>query len=171
MPSPDSSNSGSSMYYAMGGMMMVIVTFAIFQLADGSPYWVYIGIPIIAYIIGFLMNLSIQLPCGTVNVGKAALGALPTLGCTLIALLMSWITVFRVIVSSVTAPMFIGDLEDISAAPRRTTGGRRMRGGTRAILEEVEKENPMIKGMSYGFYLFFAMLYGGVMGSSIASIC
>lgn len=169
MPSPDSSNSGSSLYYAMGGMMMVIVTFAIFQLADGNPYWVYIGIPIIAYVIGFLMNLAIQLPCGTVNVGKAALGALPTLGCTFIALLVSWITVFRVIVSSVTAPMFISDLEDIS--PRRQSGGRRMRGGTRAILEDVEKENPMIKGMSYGFYLFFAMLYGGVMGSSIASIC
>lgn len=169
MPSPDSSNRSSSLYYAMGGIMMVIVTFAIFQLADGNPYWVYIGIPIIAYVIGFLLNLAIQLPCGTVDVGKAALGALPTLGCTMVALLISWITVFRVIVSSVTAPMFIGDLEDISA--KRQSGGRRMRGGTRAVLEDVEKENPMIKGMSYGFYLFFAMLYGGAMGSSIASIC
>jgi hypothetical protein len=155
----------------MGGIMMVIIVFAIFQLAGDNPYWIYIGIPIFAYVIGFLINLATQLPCGTVNVGKAALGALPTLGCTGVALLISWITVFRVIVSSVTAPMFISDLEDISAA-RRQSGGRRMRGGgTRAILEVVERENPLIKGMSYGFYLFFAMLYGGVMGSSIASIC
>jgi hypothetical protein len=37
-------------------------------------------------------------------------------------------------------------------------------------LDGVEAQFPTIKGISYGFYLFFAICFGGVFGSSMPSI-
>jgi hypothetical protein len=37
-------------------------------------------------------------------------------------------------------------------------------------LDGVEAQFPTIKGMSYAFYLFFAICFGGVFGSSMPSI-
>jgi hypothetical protein len=39
------------------------------------------------------------------------------------------------------------------------------------MLEDIEANVPLIKGLGYGFYLLFAMLFGGVMGTGIAVVC
>ena len=35
-------------------------------------------------------------------------------------------------------------------------------------LEDIEHDNPFIKGISYAFYIFFAICFGGIFGTSIA---
>jgi len=35
-------------------------------------------------------------------------------------------------------------------------------------LEDIERENPFIEGISYGFYIFFAICFGGIFGTGIA---
>ena len=40
--------------------------------------------------------------------------------------------------------------------------------GPTMTLENIENENPLIMGLSYGFYMFFAICFGGIFGTSIA---
>lgn len=39
------------------------------------------------------------------------------------------------------------------------------------ILEKIEQESPGLKGISYAFYLFFSMIFGTVIGNSMATVC
>jgi hypothetical protein len=176
MPSPDTSSTGSSF---IGGIILFVIVLAIFQLFSSGSYMnyiIYIAIPIIVYIVSAMQNLMYQYSsCGSIDAGKAFLGAVPSIGVTYIFLFLAWIPTMRVIVSSVTAPLLISNLDDLTTRP--TYGGSRMRnarryvGGMQATLEDVEKENPLIKGFSYGFYLFFAMLYSGVIGAGLSANC
>jgi len=180
MPSPDTSPLGSSF---IGAIILFVIVLAIFQLFSSSSYMnyvIYLVIPIIVYLVAALQNIVFQYTsCGSIDAGKAFLGAVPSIGLTYFSLLLAWMPMMRVIVSSVTAPMIISNLDDLSTRP--TYGGGRMRnarrsggnmgGGVRAVLEDVEKENPMIKGLSYGFYLFFGMLYSGVIGAGLSANC
>jgi hypothetical protein len=35
-------------------------------------------------------------------------------------------------------------------------------------LENIENDNPIIMGLSYGFYMSFAICFGGIIGTRIA---
>jgi len=38
-------------------------------------------------------------------------------------------------------------------------------------LETIELQAPMVKGFAYGFYLFFATVFGVLVSSGFASLC
>jgi hypothetical protein len=124
------------------------------------------------------------------NVKNALLSAVPTIGTTYLALFISYISYFRLPVASVFAPFFLDSVADIiphsasdkipnSLTPlaQYTHGGykkKKQAGGACCsptyFLDDVEGQFPIIKGISYGFYLFFAICFGGVFGSSMPSV-
>jgi hypothetical protein len=63
----------------------------------------------------------------------------------------------------VMAPFFTPDTP--------TTGNNSTCCAPSPTLESIEATVPMVSGLSYGFYLFFSMLFGIVIGSGTAVVC
>jgi len=118
-------------------------------------------LPVFSYILTFSSKLITQsIDCGSIDLGKAAMGALPVLGTIYIGLLVSFFSIFRIPVVSIFAS---GDIVKSSKAvscclQKRTIG-------------DVEKEKPYIKALAYGFYLTFAIFFGVVLGNGYSTLC
>jgi hypothetical protein len=122
---------------------------------------------------------------------------LPTIGTTYLALLLCYISYVRLPVASVIAPLFLRTNANIIRKPvenkknsaenaknssentkkgaenTQKGGVRRQKGGDCCSptysLEGIEAQFPTIKGISYAFYLFFSICFGGVVGLSSLS--
>jgi hypothetical protein len=169
-----------------------MIVILIFSISDQDNIFfdlsLYGGLPILIYV---LMSIVLYISKKDVDVKNALLSAVPTIGTTYLALFISYISYFRIPIASVFAPLFLGSAADIvpqstmhvpqSLVPLQTTyirrgGGKwkKQAGGACCSptysLEWVETQIPEIEGISYGFYLFFGICFGGIFGSSMPSV-
>lgn len=177
MPNPDSTvpgvNTGAIGVLGLFVGVIVIILFN-YQYISFFSAILYFALPLFIYA---LMFVVIYISKPGVTAGNAFISALPTVGTTYIALFISYISYLRIPIASVVAPLFVGSPPAEEQATQQ--GGRRKqikRGGGCGCstpsysLEEVELQYPSVKGISYAFYLFFAIYIGGISGLSLPSV-
>jgi len=178
MSNPDTSVDG--LYAAFPSAIFIfVITLALFQMMNShaSFKWIlWIAMPILGYLIASAMNVATQYSaCGSTTVGKAFIGGFPSLIAVIIGLIISSIDVCRIPVASVFAPLFVGKTVDITRNESNTTMNAVRNSSSccspKLTLEVIEANSPLVKGISYGFYLIFAMLFGGIVGTGIAVQC
>lgn len=161
------------------GFLVAIIVIILFNYQN-LPFFnaiLYFALPILIYA---LMSMVIYISKPGVTVGNAFVSAVPTIGTTYIALFISYISYFRIPIASVFAPLFLDTSTNIINQPLQAEQkggakkhGRKHSGGACCSpsysLEGVELQFPSIKGISYGFYLFFAICFGGVSGLAVPS--
>jgi hypothetical protein len=162
-------------------ILFVLVTIFMFQLKDSIQYFkliLWLGLPIFTLIIISVVNIVSQyITCKTTNVGKALLGALPSLGSILIGLGIASISYCRIPVTSVFAPLIIGQTIDVTK-DKSTANINSLKNTNskeccipKLTLEAIESKFPLITGISYGFYVMFSILFGVVIGTGLSTIC
>jgi hypothetical protein len=178
MSNPDSSVDG--LYAAFPSAIFIfIVTLALFQVmsSHASFKWVlWIGVPLLGYIAAVAMNVASQYTaCGGITFGNAALGGIPSFIAAWIGLIIASFETCRIPVASVFAPIFVGKTVDVTRneSNMAVNAVRNSKAccSPKLMLEDIEASVPMIKGLGYGFYLIFAMLFGGIIGTGIAVVC
>jgi hypothetical protein len=146
------------------------------EILPAFALFLWLGVPIVAFLVVFCVNLATQYTgCGTTNSGRAALGAIPSVGTVLLGLVISSFTVCRIPVASVFAPLVVGDDIDVinSKSNTNTLKNSNSKGccTQKLSIHSVESKYPIIQGISYGFYSFFSILFGITVGNGFATIC
>lgn len=140
---------------------MIIVIGSIFFYVSPSFLYIYlfVAVPLAGFILSALIQTQSQYQmCPRLN-GKTILySALPTVVTTLVGLGVSMISFCRIPIASVVAPWMAPSPATACCAPSPS-------------LKDMEKANPQIMAVSFGFYTFFAMMFGVVFGSGISSMC
>jgi len=140
---------------------MMVVIGGIFVHFTGNALYVALCtiVPLVGYLLSALIQTQSQYQmCPSLH-GKTILyGALPTVFTTLIGIGIASISFCRIPIASVVAPWVIAPPASACCAPSPS-------------LKEVEKAHPSIMAASYGFYTFFAMMFGVVIGSGVSSEC
>jgi hypothetical protein len=162
------------------GILFLVILIALFQFKQVIPSFnlvLWLGIPILGFLIVFGVNLTTQYSnCRKMDAGKAALGALPAVGTMLIGLLVSSFAICRTPVASVFTPLVIGESVDITRTkPASNANSLKMSNSkeccSKISLYGVESKFPIIQGISYGFYIMFSTFFGIVIGNGYATIC
>ena len=141
-----------------------VITLFLFYAKDSIPFFriiLWLGLPIIAFLIASGMHMASQyMYCKHTDSGKAFMGAIPTIFSVWIGLVISSISFCRIPVVSIIAPFYTSDTKNSSACCKPLPS-----------LESIEAKAPMVSGLAYGFYLFFSMLFGIVIGNEKAVVC
>jgi hypothetical protein len=174
MANPDSTQASSNMSGVMTlGFFIAILVIILFNYQHLSFFngILYGILPIFIYL---LMSIVIYISASNTSMINAFLSGSTTIVTTYLALFISYISYFRIPIASVFAPLFLDSSANIVSQPAAQKGGaKKQKGGSCCSptysLEGVELQFPSIKGISYGFYLFFAVCFGGVSGLSTAS--
>lgn len=152
------------------GFMIFMIVIVLFQFKDSIPnftivLWVSlcIGSYVIAVVVHFITQ---QITCRKIDSGKAFQGGLATLGAMVVGLGISSVAWFRIPVVSVFAPLLLESPAEVTVSPSSTSCCTSTR-----TLAEVEEQSPVLRGLAYGFYLFFASLFGMVIGTSLSVTC
>jgi hypothetical protein len=162
-------------------IFFVLITLLLFQFRDSIPSFtlvLWLLFPGITFVITFMVNIITQyVNCNKIDAGKAALGALPSLGTVFVGLGISSITYCRIPIASVFTPLLVGKTVDITKNSSAVNINSLKNSNSKECcvpkitLESVEDKYPLIAGLSYGFYVMFASLFGMVIGSGFSSIC
>jgi len=175
-------NGGSSiMIFAFPtAILMVMIVILLFYLKDYFNdifvYVLWIGIPFISFIITIIINFASQYSfCNNIDANKALLGSLPSVITIYIGIIIGSLSIFRVPIASVIVPFFTNNKMDITIGSKNI-GLKNNQANTQCCspqytLEQIETTFPLIKAMSFGFYILFSTLFGIVIGNSIATIC
>lgn len=157
MSQPDSLSSVDSITYAIP--TAIVIFFLVFMVFQWEYMWsffrivLYLGIPFIVYLLTSVVTLLAQYSgCGTVRAGDVFFYSLPSAVFSWMALFLSYFSWCRIPIASVVAPLF-----------SQQTDGQ--------TLEMIELQAPMVKGFSYGFYLFFSTIFGLLVSIGFSSIC
>lgn len=171
MSSSDSFSSVDSINYAIP--TAVIVFFMVFMLFQWENLWpffnvvLYLGTPLFVYLLTCIVTLLAQYSgCGTIRMGDIFLQSIPSVGFTLLSLLISYFTWCRIPIASVVSPLFMDKTTDIVKTPDQKACC-----SPQITLEDMERNAPMVKGFAYGFYLFFSTVFGLIVSIGFASIC
>lgn len=162
-------------------ILFFLITLTFFQFKESIQpfkYILWISFPIITVIIVAATNAITQyVTCKAINMGKALLGSLPSVGTVLLGLGISSISYCRIPVASVFAPLMIGQTIDVTK-DKNTTNINSLKNGNpkeccipKLSLESIENKYPLIEGISYGFYMLFSILFGVVIGTGMSTIC
>lgn len=162
-------------------VLFVILSIFIFQFRDSISYFniiLWLGFPIITFLIVSVVNIVTQyVSCQKINAGKAFLGGLPSLGTMLLGLGISSISYCRIPVTSVFAPLIIGQSIDVTK-DKSTANINSLKNSNskeccipKLTLEAIESKYPIIPGISYGFYMLFSVMFGVVIGTGLSTIC
>lgn len=175
MPNPDSSD-GSFGYGVATSVIIVIIVILFFKFLSQTPYFniiLYLGLPLIIYLLTSIVNIIVQYSsCKQMDVGKAFLYGLPSIGLTWLGLLISVISYCRIPVVSVFAPALVNKNDIVvKNGVRNNSANSKMCCGSQLTLETAEAVSPTLKGMAYSFYLFFTSLYGIILGNAFSAIC
>jgi hypothetical protein len=162
-------------------ILFFLITTVLFQFRDSFTSFklvLWLTLPILALIITAAVNVTSQyVACRKTDVGKAILGALPSLGTILLAMGISSISFCRIPVTSVFAPLLIGKSMDVTKNKSTTSINSLKNSNSKECclpklsLESIENQFPLIAGISYGFYIMFSILFGMVIGNGLSSIC
>jgi hypothetical protein len=161
-------------------ILFLSITVVLFQFRGFLPAFnilVWVGLPFIIFAITTIVNVIYQyINCKTTNFGKGVLGALPSLGTAYAALGLASISYCRIPIASVFAPMIMN--RSVNVSKNRGVPINSLKNSNskecctpRLTLESIEETYPIIQGISYGFYILFASLFGMVIGSGLSSIC
>jgi hypothetical protein len=171
MSNPDRGDS-SFTYAAPTGAIILIITIVIFMFLAPSPYFnyiLYLGIPILVYISTVIVNIiGQQLSCNSIDVGKAFLYGLPSIGLTYLGLGVSYFSWCRMPVVSILSPLVMNENDN---KMRNNSSNSKNCCGQRLTLERVEGTVPSVKGVAYGFYLFFTTMFGVIIGNGFSAVC
>lgn len=149
---------------SIAGIIMGLILFFSYPYLETNRIALYIGLPLLAYVIAFITHIITQYAvCEKVNVAKVAIGSVTSLVLSLVALLLASITMCRIPVISAFAPLF----KDATTVPAVKNSCCKKE----ESVEALETRNPNSKGVSYAFYMIFAMLFGVTYGNSIAVNC
>lgn len=166
-----SSASVDSFTYAVPASFIVLFLSASlfqweYQLA-AFPLLLYLGFPVVIYLLSSLFTfLAHYSSCPTLRIGDVFLYTLPSMGLTWISLFVSYFTWPRIPIASAIAPLFLGQSTDVVRTPDKKECC-----GPQLTLQALEKKEPMVKGLAYGFYLFFSTLLGLLISIGFASAC
>lgn len=163
-------------------ILFLLITIVLFQFRDGILNFklvLWLGLPIITLIITSVVNIIYQyITCNTTNVGKAMLGALPSVGTVLISLCIASISYCRIPVASVFAPLILGQTVDVTNNKSNTMNISSLKNNSskeccipKLTLETIEGASSFIAGISHGFYVMFGILFGMVIGTGLSTIC
>jgi len=175
MANPD----GTTMTMVLSGVTMFIITAFLFNNINSPSFYVqlYLGIPIIAYILSIIANtISRFSACGNLDI-KILSSGIPTIIAIYIALGISYFDSCRTPIASVVAPFFVNSAKQAPTnniqpgAPNTSNPSTSDSCCTKTITLQMLETNPVAKGLSYAFYLFFAMLFGITAGSATATNC
>jgi len=157
MSNPDATSGlGNAM---IGGLVVIVPTIMLFHYSIEQPILFHVIIIIGAFLISMVIHTFTQMSvCRETNGAKLFYGSCVTILTSLIALGVASVSIFRIPVASVVAPLFSTQVKSSKCCTGTQT------------LEDLEK-NPRVKAMSYGFYMLFAMLFGVTYGTSIAASC
>jgi hypothetical protein len=148
------------------GCVLFIVTLFLFYAKDSIPSFnviLWAGLPIIAFLIATGMLMASQyMYCKNVDSGKAFMGAIPSIVAVFIGLAISSVSFCRIPVVSIIAPFYKSESDNKNSSNCCKPP---------PSLESIEAKAPMVSGLAYGFYLFFSMLFGIVIGSETAVVC
>lgn len=169
MSSPDSLSSVDSITFAIPTALLVFfVSFMLFQWEFIWPFFriiLYAGVPILVYLLTSIVTLLAQYSgCGTIRSGDVFFYSLPSVVFTWGALFLSYFSWCRIPMASVITPLFL------QHDHRQDNNGKACCASNQT-LEEVERLAPMIKGFSYGFYLFFSTVFGLLVSIGFSSLC
>lgn len=169
MSTSDSISSVDSLTYAIPTAIVVfLISFSLFQWEYVWPFFrvvLWLGIPFLVYLITSVTTLLAQYSgCGSVRMGDVFMYSLPSVLLSWAALLISYFSIFRIPIASAVAPLFI-DMSPPSSGNNRGCCGPSM------TLETMELQAPMVKGFSYGFYLFFSTIFGLLVSVGFSGIC
>jgi hypothetical protein len=162
-------------------LLFAILSIFIFQFRDSISYFniiLWLGLPIVTFLIVSVVNIITQyISCRTINAGKAFLGGLPSLGAILLGLGIASISYCRIPVTSVFAPLIIGQSIDVTK-DKSTANINSLKNSNskeccipKLTLEAIEAKYPTIPGISYGFYIMFSIMFGIVIGTGLSTIC
>lgn len=161
-------------------ILFLLITLLLFQFRDNIPSFkivLWLGFPILSLVIVSIVNMILQyVSCKTTNVGKAILGALPSIGAILVALGISSVSYCRIPIASVFTPLVVGQTVDITKDKSTVSNINSLKNSKeccipKLTLESIESRYPTIQGISYGFYMMFSILFSMVLGTGISSIC
>ena len=161
-------------------ILFIIVTILLFKFRDIIPSFnlvLWLGLPLFSLVVISAVNIILQyVSCKTTNIGRAILGALPSIGIIIAALGLSSISYCRIPITSVFAPLFIGKTVDVSNNKLTISNNNFLKNSKeccvpKITLEYIEAQFPMIQGISYSFYIMFATLFSMVLGTGISAIC
>jgi energy-coupling factor transporter transmembrane protein EcfT len=185
MSNPDTtgSNTDSLLTAFPIGIFFLLLTIVLFQFRDSLSHFnliLWVALPLVALIVVTVVNVTSQyISCRKTDVGKAVLGALPSLGTILVGIGVSSISYCRIPVTSVFGPLMIGDSIDVTKNVSTTTinslknsNSKGSYGVTPKLSQEViDNQYPLVTGIGYGFYIMFSMFFGIVIGNGMSAIC
>jgi hypothetical protein len=171
MASPDMNSkinfsSGTSLFSSLPFALMVFLLYMIlFNYENELPFFniIYIVIiPLILYVISCSINILHQyISCKNTDMGKGFTSGIPFVISLYLFMIISSFNFSRKIVVSAIAPLFVSQnspllnkktLENIS-------------------FQKFESLFPQSRAIAYAFYLFFAAIFGQMLGSGISQIC
>jgi len=161
MSRPDTTSSFSIGLGVLGSIVLVMIIGGIFFYFTGTPLYValFTIVPLAGFILSALIHTQSQLMmCPSLHGETILYGGLPTVVTTLVGMGIASIPFCRIPIASVVAPWVAKPPATSCCAPSPS-------------LKEVERAHPSIMAASYGFYTFFAMMFGVVIGSGISSAC
>lgn len=167
-------------------LLVLLVVIALYQFKDSFEnfeivFWAVILI--VPYMVAVGAHFLTQyLNCRKIDSGSAFKGGLATVSTILVGMGVSSFSWLRIPVASVFAPLLLPDRRtEVTVLPSAvTSGGGRKRtvGGADGAccaptrrLEDAEAEYPLLFGISRGFYLFFATMFGIVIGTNVSATC
>lgn len=161
MSHPDTTRSFSIGLGVLGGILMTVIIAGLFFYFTGTSLMIalFTIVPLVGFLLSTLIHTQSQYQmCPRLHGATILYGGLPTVVTTLIGLGIASIPFCRIPIASVVASWVITSPATTCCAPSPS-------------LKEVEKAHPSIMAASYGFYTFFAMMFGVVVGSGISSAC
>lgn len=169
MANPD----GTTMTMLLSGAVMFIIIAFLFNNINSPSFYLqlYLGVPVIAYILSIIANtISRFSACGNLDM-KILSSGIPTIIAIYIALGISYFDRCRTPIASVFAPIFANAAKQTPNAQPGVPNASSDTCCTKMITLQLLETNPIAKGLSYGFYAFFAMLFGITAGSATATNC
>jgi hypothetical protein len=161
MSRPDTTGSFSMGLGILGAIVLIMVIGGIFFYFTGTSLYIalFTIVPLVGFLLSALIHTQSQLMmCPSLHAKTILYGGLPTVVTSLVGMGIASIPFCRIPVASVVAPWVTTPPASSCCAPSPS-------------LKDVEKAHPSIMAASYGFYTFFAMMFGVVIGSGISSAC
>ena len=156
-------------------IMMAAVTMLLFynQSSMESIFWIVlcISLPVFAFIIATLMNLSSQyMTCRTITIGHAMSGAFSSVVAVLAGIGIASLSLCRIPIASIVYAFVSTPLPDSKDTCCRSSTLEVLE-GNEAVDPDAIQQGHLVKGASYSYYVFFSMLFGMVLGSGDAVVC
>ena len=162
-------------------LLMVVMLYNFKESIDYFDIVFWAVILIVPYMIAVGVHfMTQQINCRKLDSGAAFKGGVATIVAMVAGMGISSLSWFRIPVVSVFAPLILPDpTTEVTVLPSLTKNtGATQRGGAGSAccsptrrLTDVETEYPILVGLSRAFYLFFASMFGIVIGTNLSATC